>query len=145
TLTEKRNGCTATASIPVSAALFTPLATRYIQLNGAVSSGAIDLRWNDASSSSDLTYMVERSDGVNDFTTIGTVVNPYAGRSDGSGVFTFADERPLASNNLYRLRVTTVDGSVFYSPIITINARVTPTSSIYLTRNIPGSSTLAVN
>ena len=145
TVTEKRNGCTATASIPVSAALFTALATRYIQLNGAIDGGAIDLRWNDGSSNSGLTYMVERSDGFNDFVTIGTVLNPYAGRSDGSGVFMFTDEHPLASANLYRLKVTTVDGSIFYSPIITINAGVMPASSIYLTRNIPGNSTLAVN
>ncbi|HEV2483126.1 MAG TPA: hypothetical protein VGS79_25850, partial [Puia sp.] len=80
-----------------------------------------------------LSYVVERSDGVNDFVAI------------GSGVFSFVDQHPLPNTNFYRLKVTTVNGTTYYSPIITVNAGMTPASSIYLTRNIPGSSTLAVN
>jgi len=145
TVTEKRNGCTAAVSMPITSNLFTTLVVNSVQLNGALNGGAVDLRWQDQDTHLDLTYVVERSDGSADFNAIGTVPDPYVGRTDGSGAFAYTDQHPLPGLDLYRVKVVTVDGQTFYSPIITINVGQSPVSGIYLTVNTPERSTLAVN
>ena len=145
TVTEKRNGCTATASMPITSNLFTALVVNSLQLNGALRGESVDLRWQDQNTDLDLTYVVQRSDGSADFNAIGTVSNPNVGRNLGPGAFAYTDQHPNSTLNLYRVKVTTTDGQTFYSPIITINAGQSPVAGIYLTMNTPARSTLAVN
>jgi hypothetical protein len=134
-VTEKRNGCSATASIPITDAMFTVLMTSSVRLSGAVNGQHIDLHWEDENAARDQTFIVERSNGSADFSDIGKV----------SDCFAFIDQHPFENNNLYRLKIISTDGDMHYSSIITVDAARMPISNIYLAVTASENSTLVVN
>jgi hypothetical protein len=137
TVTEKRNGCTATASTNVVAGMFDILLADGIDLRGVARSQQVDLSWSDLHPAADRSFVVERSDGVHDFEEIGTV-----GGDGTTAFFAFTDMRPLKGNNLYRIKALASNGGALYSPTITIGfLRI---GRIYLATNAPGGPTLFV-
>jgi hypothetical protein len=125
TVTEKRNGCTATASTNVQSSMFTVLLSHSIRLEGVARGTSIALSWQDADQGLDASYIVERSDGGHDFAAIGTVFP-----SGASGSFGFTDVQPFAGSNLYRIKAISVSGEAYYSPVITVG--LGSAASIYL-------------
>jgi hypothetical protein len=120
TVTEKRNGCKATASTNVVAALFTALLDHSLVLEGAAHAQQIDLAWQDLDRRLDLSFVVQRGDGVLAFEDITTVLNPYVGGGDEPGRFAYTDAHPREGNNFYRVKALTADGLTYYSPTITV-------------------------
>jgi len=133
TVTEKRNGCTATASTTVSAAMFTILETQELQLRGNYSGHAVVLDWQDANQDLALFYVLERSDGTTAFEPIATIWNSNI---SSAGSFSYTDPQPMPGNNLYRVKAVTAAGSVYYSGVTTVSAA----SSEKLSVNIGGIS-----
>jgi hypothetical protein len=112
TSTEKRNGCTDTASVKVTWAVFTALSAHDLMLNGVARDGGISLHWADAGAASVSAYVVERMDASSRFQAIGTV--------DGGGCQCFVDAQPLAGVNEYRVEAVSVSGSAYYSAVISV-------------------------
>ncbi|GGB21178.1 hypothetical protein GCM10011511_51170 [Puia dinghuensis] len=145
TVTEKRNGCTDTASVNVLSSMFAIMLTNGLKLEGTAIGQQIDLTFQDLDESLDQSFVVERSDGVNEFQAIGSVFNPHAGGTDVAGSFSFMDQHPLNGTNLYRVKAVTTSGATYYSPTITIGAGKSPLSAIYLATNNPENLMLFVN
>jgi hypothetical protein len=139
TVTERRNGCTATASTNVVAALFDILLADAIDLRATAHGQQVAISWNDLHPEADRAFAVERSDGIRDFQAIGTVAGD---RSTAS--FAFTDAHPLKGNNLYRIKAVAVSGGPFYSPTVTVSMGASPVGGIYLATNTPGGPTLVV-
>jgi hypothetical protein len=144
TVTEKRNGCTDTVSTPVLSSMFAVLLADSLQLEGTARGQAIDLRWKDANQSFDRSFVVERSDGVNGFQSIGTVVNPNAGSDGASDWFTFTDAHPQPVNNLYRIKAITLDGRTYYSQILSFDGAGSPLLAVSLVSVQPSGVVLSV-
>ncbi|HEV3323975.1 MAG TPA: hypothetical protein VG052_00170 [Puia sp.] len=144
-VTEKRNGCTDTASASVSLADFTILSTDNLVLTGQLAGQAIVLHWTDLHQNPALSYTVEKAAANNQFIDIGTVTN--AGGAAGSTQttkFSFTDDHPQDGSNTYRIRATGNDGRSYYSGVVTIAADVAGLPTMYLTGNTPGSATALV-
>ncbi len=144
TVTEERNGCTATATTSVLASMFTVLLTNSLRLEGAAVAQRIDLTWQDLDQSLDLSFVVERSDGIHDFQAIGTIFNPHTGGSEAPGSFAFTDTHPSADKNLYRIKAATTSGLTYYSSTITIGSGLSPLQTVYLATDNPQAPTLFV-
>jgi hypothetical protein len=121
TVTEKRNGCTAVASTFVTASMFEALFTQSIELEASVRGQEIDLVWQDADQTGGRSYVVERSDGVSNFTVIGIVGLPRA-----PGTFAFSDLHPLTGTNIYRVKAVSGTGEDYYSQTVTIGFGASP-------------------
>jgi hypothetical protein len=134
TVTEKRNGCTATASTTISRVMFTFLLDHGLQLQGNYNSGSVSLDWQDQAPGQDISYTVERSSGNGGFQAIGTV----------SDVFKFIDANPVSGNNFYRIKATSGSGEAYYSPTITIATGSSGLQSVTLIANDPGQVSLLV-
>jgi hypothetical protein len=132
-VTEKRNGCTDTASATVSLADFTVLSTDNLVLTGQFADRAIVLHWTDLHQNLALSYTVEKAAANNEFIDIGTVTG-----------FSFLDDHPQDGSNTYRVRATGKDGGSYYSVIVTITGDVNGLPTVYLTGNTPGSATALV-
>jgi hypothetical protein len=144
TVTEKRNGCTDTVSTTVLSSMFTILLADSLQLQGTAHGTAIDLRWKDANQSFVRSFVVERSNGVNNFQSIGTVDNPDAANNDGSTWFTFEDAHPQPVNNLYRIRAIALDGRTYYSQILSFDGSGSPLLAVSLVAIQPSGAVLSV-
>lgn len=139
TVTEKRNGCTATASTNVVPGLFDILLADGLDLRATIHGQQVDLSWSDMHPSTERSFVVERSDGDHDFQAIGTVA------CDGTtAFFTFSDTHPLKGNNLYRIKAIAVGGGAYYSPTVTVTMGTSPVGGIYLATSTPGGPTLVV-
>ncbi|HLZ88503.1 MAG TPA: hypothetical protein VKQ52_14715, partial [Puia sp.] len=141
TVTEKRNGCTDTASTLVLASMFTVLQTDQLQLRGTYTGQQVDLIWQDAPRPG-TEYIVERSDGRSGFLPIGTVTVPASEQPGSSATFTFADTRPVEGNLLYRIKALSTDGSIYYSPTLAIGIGSSSLLSAWLAANEPAAPTL---
>jgi len=145
TVTEKRNGCTATAAVTVTSSMFTILVSDAIQLHGVARAQQIDLSWTDPDQNLNASYIVERSDGVHDFQAMDTVSNAAAGKGTSvAGTFAFTDAHPVNGNNLYRIGVVSVSGDLHYSPTITISSGSASPTAIYLATQVASGPTLVV-
>src|SRR5258708_3851801 len=136
-VTEKRNGCTDTASKNVSVYEFSVLLTGDLLVNGVYDnhSNSIILRWSDLNQNLVVTYEIEKSTGGKGLNTIGTVLN-----KDGmtSTLFSSTDYYPQGGNNLYRIKAITKNGQTYYSGIITVMADAAGQQSFYRTRSFSG-------
>ncbi|HLZ87516.1 MAG TPA: hypothetical protein VKQ52_09760 [Puia sp.] len=144
TVTEKRNGCTATASVPVLAAMFTTLQTDALQLEGHYTGQDVDLAWKDAVVRPGADYIVERSNGQGGFEPIGDVVASLSDSTDERATFSFTDNHPMDGNDLYRIKLQSADGSIFYSPTLAIGTGASSLRSVYLAANGSQPPTLVV-
>jgi hypothetical protein len=145
TVTEKRNGCTATAATTVSAAMFTILLAEGLQLQGNYNHHTIGLGWEDLDQSIDQSFVIERSDGINDFQPIGIVWNGSGYLPATPGSFSFTDEQPLGGNNFYRIKAVTTSGETYYSRTVMIAAGSALLQSIYIRGNDQSDLSLVVN
>jgi len=145
TVTEKRNGCTATAATTVDAAMFAVLQVEGLQLHGSYSDHSTYLDWQDADQAHTQFFVVERCDGIAAFQAIGTVWNTHPDATAAAGSFTYIDEHPIAGNNFYRIKAVTTTGNVYYSPTITVAAASSPAPGIYITGSNAQSLSLVVN
>jgi hypothetical protein len=125
--------------------MFTVLLADSLQLEGTARGQAIDLRWKDANQSFDRSFVVERSDGVNGFQAIGTVVNPHAGSDGPADWFTFTDTHPQPVNNLYRIKALTLDGRTYYSQILSFDGAGSPLLAVSLVSVQPSGAVLSIN
>lgn len=112
TVTEKRNGCTDTVSTTVLESMFIALYANDLTLSGSYDNGGVSLRWQDANAASAASYTIERANGTSAFQEIGTV--------DGGGCLCFVDAHPVSGVNDYRVRALALNGSVYYSPVISV-------------------------
>ena len=140
TVTEKRNGCTDTASTLVDRSMFTSLLVNDLVLSGNYSNGAVALHWQDPNSTAIQTYTVERLDANNSFQPIGTV---FTGANNGS--FSYVDAYPAPGNNSYRIKATAHDGSVYYSPVITVAADASGLQNVALAGDYQSGMRLMIN
>ena len=131
TVTGSRNGCTTTTTTDVISSMYITLLSNGLQLRGNYAGQAINLGWQDLDRASDLSFEVERSDGAGNFQPIGVVRNGSI-VGNGPGSFNFRDEHPYAGVNLYRVKATTVNGNVYYSPNVSISAGLPGVQSAYL-------------
>jgi hypothetical protein len=132
-VTEKRNGCTDTASASISMLIFSVLSTDELALTGRYSDQSITLDWSDLSRNPAGSYSIEKLMTNNQFIGIGTVAT-----------FSFTDRHPVDGSNTYRIKASAVDGRSYYSPVVTVAAGDIGQSSIYLSGNSPGSVTALV-
>ena len=116
--TEKRNGCTDTASVTVVRSMFIALLESDLQLDGASSGGAVRLQWNDENASTAVSYLVERLSGST-YEAIGTV--------DAGGCQCFVDNHPVGGADEYRVKAVSLSGQSYYSPVISV---AVPTSGL---------------
>jgi hypothetical protein len=131
TVTEKRNGCTDTASATVLASMFTALQTKDIQLQGTYANGRVDLVWQDAAWHSGDIFTVENRNGQTGFQPIGKTT-----------ALSFTQTQPSSGNNLYRIKVRTAEGDTYYSAVITIGVGASPLFSAWLATGGSQSPTL---
>jgi hypothetical protein len=133
TITEKRNGCTDTASVLVSPVLFAPLLANGLQLHAARSARSVILNWTDLDRSQDLSFTIERSNGVDGFQYIGTLTNPNSSGTPDPGFFSFTDGQPLEGPGLYRIEAHAVNGESKYSNVVTAGSSSSPLQGVLLT------------
>jgi hypothetical protein len=113
TVTEKRNGCTDTASYTVSAAMFTALAVDELLVTGSYVNGGVALHWQDANAASAASYEVERMDASAGFAAIGSVA--------AGGCACYVDARPLAGQDYYRVKAVGASGAIYYSAVVVVS------------------------
>ena len=145
TVTEKRNGCTDTASVLVTPALFVALLTDWIDLQGNLSGHSIVLNWKDRDQANDLSYDIERSNGYGGFRSIGNLSDPNNSNAPNPGAFSFTDVQPGYGNNFYRIKAYTVNGGPHYSNIVTVGTGSSALQNVSLQGLTPGSCSLLVN
>lgn len=76
----------------------------------------VRLLWSTATEKNNLGFEVERSADSKNWSMLGFV--PGNGNSFGQLDYTFADEKPFAGINYYRLKQTDADGTFDYSPMV---------------------------
>ena len=133
TVTEKRNGCTDTASTKVSAAMFVELLSQELRLSGVYGDGGVSLHWQDLNAAAVSSYVVERMDGSSTFEPIATVVS--------GGCLCYLDTHPLAGENDYRVKAVAVGGATSYSGVVVVG--VGSGNSFYLAGGPAGMNLLA--
>jgi hypothetical protein len=96
------------------------------------STDAVALSWSDAQSATAGHYVIQRSAGNNDWTTLGVVDATVNAVANGNGDYHFEDQNAPAGTDDYRITRIDQDGNTLYSPIstITIN-RPASTINIY--------------
>ncbi|HMH33942.1 MAG TPA: hypothetical protein VK543_12975 [Puia sp.] len=137
-VTEKRNGCTDTATKTLNYLDFASLAGRSMNLSGIYANQSILLRWADKGQINTDFFEIERSLNGLDFNKIGTVT-----KSDNP--LSFTDTHPYYGDNLYRIKSITRDGQVLYSNIAKVSADLTKLQKFYLIRNYTGSGASLVS
>jgi len=143
TVTEKRNGCTATASQNISVYDFTVLLTNNLVVNGSYGNNSIILQWSDRNQNLVEAYEIEKYTANKEFTTIGTLFN-----EDGTNttLFSTTDDHPLEGNNMYRIKAISKGGQAYYSGVVTVTVDAAGLKSFYLASNSPGTTkTLIAN
>ena len=142
TAVEKRNGCPATATTTIESNYFTALQANDLVLTGIYSGGAVALHWQDPNAAAVQTYTVQRLNADNNFQAIGVL--PGGGNGGAQG-FSYADQRPVAGNNSYRILATAHDGSVYYSSVVTASADASGLQNVALAGNYQSGMRLLVN
>lgn len=74
------------------------------------------LLWETESEENSKSFTVERSEDGSDFGIIGTI--PANGNSDQKQFYQLTDYNPLSGMSYYRLKMTDLNGSIRYSPLI---------------------------
>jgi hypothetical protein len=139
TVTERRNGCIATASTYADASMFTSLLTNGLLLSGTYLAPSVNLHWEDGNESAAGSYAIQRLDANKVFQSLG-VLSP----GDNS-CLCFTDAHPLPGNNIYRIKAARVTGEEYYSPEIAVTAAADGSGKIYLTGNDASGMSLVAN
>lgn len=130
TVMEQRNGCTATASTYVNAALFAVLQDDNISIRGSYNGTSIIINWNDPNERNVATYIVERMDENKEFMPVAT-----------STANSYADNHPLQGTDSYRIKAISRDGSVYYSTVLTVKTH--SSQNVFLAGGVEGVKLIA--
>lgn len=84
-------------------------------------SSNISLSWATSNEVNAKEFIVERSNGNNDFVSLGKV---EALNTKGLNNYVFDDAAPLNSTNYYRLKIIDKDGAFTYSKVISVNRQL---------------------
>lgn len=79
------------------------------------------LKWTSEQEDNSKNYEVERSFDGRVFTSMGTL--PAAGNSSVQRFYSFTDDAPASGYSYYRLKMTSLNGDVAYSSIITFHSK----------------------
>ena len=144
-VTEKRNGCTDTATKTLSLADFGVLASLYLKLDGTYSNPNVLLHWQDRNANNVEHYEIEKSVNGTDFIQIGAQAG-VSGIDSSSYIFSFADQHPANGYNLYRIKANEKNSQIIYSNILSVKADGSGIDRIYLSNDMSGhSASLVVN
>lgn len=88
-----------------------------VNFEGTALKNSVLLQWQTTNEKQTKEFEVEHSDG-NLFVTIGKVP---ATSTSGIHYYRFEDKYPMEKGNLYRLKITDIDGRFTYSPIVKVN------------------------
>jgi hypothetical protein len=145
-VTEKRNGCTDTATKTVSFADFIVLSANDLTVAGKYGDRSITLRWTDGNENLVDFYGIEKFAGNDAFINIGTISNSDDAGLTNTSPFLFTDSHLFDGANMYRIKATGKGGQVYYSGIISITADAAGLQSFYITTNSSGTAaTLVAN
>jgi hypothetical protein len=129
TVTEKRNGCTATAIQPVISSMFTVMSAPNIVLTGKYTGKVNAIKWSDENSNNVDHYTIEKGTDGMTFTTVGTM-SPAMGINNQ---FSFTDAQPGYKATWYRIKGIQQNGTSAYSNTLRIAGGAD--SRFYLIRN----------
>jgi len=94
------------------------LPVRFVQFNGRVANGVVQLDWTTSQESNNSHFDVERSSNGNSFQKVGTVT----ARDGSNNQYSFVDTKPSGTVNFYRLKQVDKNGSATYSKVILIRS-----------------------
>ena len=100
--------------------LNTVLPVRFTSIKAVYQQGKNIISWQVQQDKNADTYSIERSANGNEFTGIGNVV----ARTGAVMNYVYNDEKPLAGISYYRIKASNTDGSIQYSNIVAVDARV---------------------
>ncbi|MES2776709.1 MAG: BNR-repeat neuraminidase N-terminal domain-containing protein [Bacteroidota bacterium] len=98
-----------------------PLPITLVYFNGNKSPTGNQLYWKVNCTSVSVSFEVERSSNGRNFTNIGTF---GANQTRCLTPFDFADSKPVAGVNYYRIKIIDVDGKISYTNVVAINNKV---------------------
>ena len=98
-----------------------PLPITLVYFNGSKTIGGNLLSWKINSTSSNMSFQVERSADSRNYAAIGSL---SADQNRAVTPFDFTDNKPVAGINYYRIKITDVDGKVSYTNVVAINNKV---------------------
>jgi hypothetical protein len=120
--------------------MFTALLVNGLVVTGDYSKGAVALRWQDPNATAIQTYTIERLDAGNAFLQIGTIF-----ADGGADAFSYADAYASPGNNSYRIKATAHDGTVYYSPVLTVAADASGLQKVSLAGDYQSGMRLMIN
>lgn len=91
--------------------------------------GTVSLAWTTTSESNSSHFDIERSANGRDWSKIGTVSAQGESRENKS--YFFSDAHPLSGENVYRLKMTDLDGTFAYSRLQSVRMQELPRVSVY--------------
>jgi hypothetical protein len=109
------------------------LPVELVFFNGRLEGKQVELRWATASEQGSSHFVVQRSADGKTFHPIGQVAS--AGDSQDLLNYQFTDRSPLEGQNYYRLKQVDLDGTVAYSPIVTVRTGVQDAGGFLLLPN----------
>jgi len=89
-----------------------------LDFKGKPNDNKIMLQWLAVNEVSTKEFIIERASDGNLFSPIGSIA---AQSTQNNNLYNFTDNKPLAGNNFYRLKMLDTDGRLSYSNIISIN------------------------
>lgn len=105
----------ATGTLPVT----------YFAFSGKREGSTNLLNWSTATETNNAGYAIERSADGKKFSQIGFVSTKAEGGNSSSQLdYSFADEKPFAGSNYYRLKQTDKDGKFSYSKVVELQGEV---------------------
>lgn len=108
--------------------LLTPLAVTLLNFTAAQADNLVKLNWTTSGDANNSSFEIERSTDGTSFSTIGTVMAvPANGGSDQN--YSFADAKPAAGNNYYRLKEMNIAGTYSFSSVKLVQFTKSETSA----------------
>ncbi len=98
-----------------------PLPITLVYFNGAKTFAGNQLNWKVNCTSVSISFEIERSSNGRNYTSIGSF---GASQARCLTPFDFADSKPLAGVNYYRIKIIDLDGEVSYTNVVAINNKV---------------------
>jgi len=141
-VTEKRNGCKDTATIPVSYNVFALMAQNMVTLDGRYSGDDILLKWQGKDALQAESYTIEKSTNGKDFGSIAVMTNNGTDAYPEASMYHYVDNDPSAGNNFYRIKVISKTGVITYSNITLIGAKGINSQKIFLSTDAAGAKTI---
>ena len=135
-LTEQRNGCSDTATVPI-AAMAGPLPVKYLFINAVpVEKSAVAVTWVTTEEINNNRFEVERSFDLNTFKIIAIVLDGFAAGTQKS--YAYTDKSIDLQNKIvvyYRLKQYNNDGRYSYSKILTVKLKMDAAVAVEVSPN----------